>query len=92
MNDQVYGPVNRAVESAHLLAGLDSCSIWALLSLILVGYIGWDRNKQFKNNEAWRIIREGQIASEATQTKVLERLTEEIVGLKMLITKFLVKE
>lgn len=92
MNEQVYGPLNQTVGFARVLSGLDSCTIWALIAFCSLLYIWWDRNKQFKINDAWRLIREQQIASEAAQTEVLKRQTEEIVSMKMLITKFLVKE
>lgn len=90
--EAVYGPVNKAVASAHLLSGMDSCSIWALIAMMLIAYVAWIKRMDYKNNDAWRLIREKQIASEAAQTEVMKHMTDEIVGMKMLITKYLLKE
>lgn len=92
MEPHVYGPVNTAVASAKLLGGLDSCTIWALFSLCLIGERAWKERKDIENNDKWRLIREGQIASEVAQTEVLRRQTEEIVGMKLMLTKLTVKE
>jgi hypothetical protein len=85
-------PIDKLIESAHSLAGLNSGDIWALMSVLLFGYIYWTKKQEILSNKGWQDIREKQIASEAAQTEVMKRLTEEIVALKMIITKFLIKE
>lgn len=92
MDAHILGPVNQGIEASNSLAGMSSCAIWAGLSLLEFLLICWALRKHFKSNDDWRKIREQQIASEAAQTEVLKRQTEEIVSLKMIITKFLVKE
>lgn len=92
MEAHVYGPVGNAVASAKLLGGLDSCTIWALLSLCLIAYVAWKTKRELDNNEKWRLIREKQIEGEAAQTEVLRQLTSQFLEMKMLLTKFIVKE
>lgn len=92
MSDNSINPITKLIDSAHSLAGLNSGDIWALMSVILFGYIYWTKKQEIISNKGWQEIREKQIASEAAQTEVLKRLTEEVVSLKMIITKFLIKE
>lgn len=92
MDEQGFSSFNKIVGSAKVLSGLDSASIWALITALLVIYFIWTRKKEVENAKEWRLIREKQIASEVAQTEVLKQMTTEIVSLKMMITKFLLKE
>ena len=99
MELHVFGPVNKAVETAKLLGGLDSCTIWALIAGGLIAKEVWTTRKEIEikkqeqeTQKGWQDIRNRQIASETAQTEVMKHMTEEIVGMKMLITKYLIKE
>lgn len=90
--DHGFDSAEKVVVTAKLFAGLDSCTIWAMLALSCLVYIFWSKREELKNSEAWRGIRERQLISDAADTEVLRHLTEEVVAVKMLITKYLIKE
>ena len=92
MSDPVFGPVNQAVQSAKLLSGLDSCTIYALISFLSLGYIAWSKKKEMDNNQGWQDIRNKQIASEVSQTEVMKQLVTEVANMKMMLTKYLIKD
>lgn len=92
MSDVSLNPIPKIIENAHSLAELNSGDIWALMSILLFGYIYWTKKQEIQSSKGWQEIREKQIASEAAQTEVMKRMTEEIVSMKMLITKYLIKE
>lgn len=76
----------------NILAALSAGAIWALVASALFAYLCWSKKEQIQSDKGWKEIREKQIVSETAQTEVLRRQTEEIVGFKMILTKYLIKE
>lgn len=92
MNGEVFGPVNQGIETANSMAEMSSCAIWAALALFMFLYLVWKTRSEIITSGKWRVIREQQIASETAQTEVLRRQTEEIVSMKMMLTKLTTRE
>lgn len=80
--------IDKIIEAAQKLGGLTPAAIFALGNVLQGAYI----YKTLKEGEAWRGIREKQIASETMQSEVLKQLITEVAGLKMMFTKYLLKE
>ena len=82
-------PLNKIIQ---MLREWTACDIWAMISFGLISKEVWRMKKEYENQTGWRKIRENQIASEVSQTDAMKHMTDEIVGLKMLVTKYLIKE
>lgn len=87
-----FESVDKAVQSAHTLSGLDTCTLWALIAMGLLIYEWWRARKEFESQTEWRNIREKQIASEVAQTEVMKGMIQELSSMKMMLTKYLLKE
>lgn len=78
MEHEVYGPVNKAVESANLLGNLPSSSIWALVALGLFIYLYWSTKKE---NE----IRKSAVDAENKAAEALHKFALELALLRQLV-------
>lgn len=87
-----FGPIEKIINSAHGLAVLSSADIWALITVILLTYIIWDKKDRMKKEESWLQIRQKQIEEESTQTEVLKRLVDAMSEIKMIVTKYLIEK
>jgi len=92
MIDWVLEPLEKIIKGAHNLAGLSSCDIWALSTLGLATYIGWDKRDRMKKEEAWLSIRTQQLEEEGKKIAVMDKMADELAGLKMIVTKYLIEK
>lgn len=79
--------IKHLIEQAKQLAEVDTCTLWALISLGLILRQVWRDKKEFESQEGWRGIRNQQIASETAQTEVMRQLVSEVSSMKMLLAK-----
>lgn len=92
MIDDAFDSVDKLTHSANGLGMMTPAAIWAFVALILMAYVWWSKKRELESNKEWQKIRNDQIASETSQTEVLKQVVNELVNMKMLITKYLLKE
>lgn len=94
MNREIAGfeSTDKIIGTAKMFAGLDPTTIWALLAISLFAYVVWKTKQEIKSDEAWRGVQERRLQGDAVDAELLRRLTEEVLAMKLMITKFLIKE
>lgn len=75
---EVYGPVNKIVNSSNAFGSMSPAAIWALVALSLAGYIYW----LVKQDKA---LRSSAIEANAKVADALNKLAQEIAILRVVI-------
>lgn len=81
MNDQGFTTVTKAVDSAHMLGGLDPSSIWALMCMVLLAYTWYTAKQATKFQE----IRIREAVANAALADAVSRLADKVAQLQILI-------
>lgn len=75
---EVYGPVNKAIETSKLLGALDPSSIWALIAFVLMVFTGWRERNRMKSDREWQDIRMKGVEASLNQATATARLADEL--------------
>lgn len=85
MNDQVYGPINKAVQSANALGALGVTAVWALFCMCLVAYIIWTLKQAKASDKQWQDIRMKEALSDQSVGEALSRIADKVAQLQLII-------
>lgn len=87
MNDQVFGPVNKAVNSANALGALGVTAVWALFCMVLIAYIVWTLKQAKASDKQWQDIRLKEALSDQAIGEALSRVAEKVAQLQIIIMR-----
>lgn len=90
MLEVITGPAgfetfDKTIGSARQLGSLDASTIWALLCVLLLGYIFWRDKQRHIMEEKWQKVRSDEAAAELLAAHALQKIADALEKLETVV-------